>query len=180
VPSRRDVLKYGVIGALVVAAGGAGLALRPTRAAIPAEALRVLDADEFSVLYAIAETCCPKNGAFPAASELHVAEKIDLLLSRCEDGTVSDIKKLLALVENALPGLVLDGRFSTFTASSPETRTAILEGWRTSRIGFRRTVFKALTGLVGATYYAQPEIWGAVGYPGPPNFGNFKGNAEAP
>lgn len=176
--TRRDVLKYGVFGALAVAAGGIGLGLRPTVLRKPEQPLHALDDTEYSILWAIAEVICPANGAFPAASSLQVAEKVDALLASSDPGLAVDVKRLLRLVENAIPGLILDRRFHTFSAASETEQALILEGWRTSAIPLRRTVYKALNGLVGATYYAQPEVWPAVGYPGPPNYGNFTGGSR--
>lgn len=167
--TRRNVLKFGLAGAVLLAIGGVGLGLRGTVRRVPASPLLVLDDVEFSVLWAVAERVCPANGKFPAASSVLVAEKIDALLAGLDPATQAETKSLLRLVENALPGLLLDGRFTTFTGSSPAVQDAVLEAMRTSRMGLRRTMFKALGGLVGATYYAQPEVWGAVGYPGPPD-----------
>lgn len=167
--TRRNVLKFGIAGAALLALGGVGLGLRGTVRHAPKAPLLVFDEVEFSVLWAVAERVCPANGAFPAASTVGVAEKIDALMASLDPGTQAETKAVLRLVENALPGLLLDGRFTTFTGSSPAAQDAVLEGMRTSRLHLRRTMFKALGGLVGATYYAQPEVWGAVGYPGPPD-----------
>lgn len=167
--SRRSILKFGFAGAVVLAVGGVGLALRPTVRRSPSGWLSELDEVEYSILWAVAERICPANGAFPAASSLGVAEKIDALLATMDPGTVADTRQVLRLLENALGGLLLDGRFTTFTGSSPEAQSQVLEAMRTSRFELRRTMFKALAGLVGATYYAQPEVWPAVGYPGPPD-----------
>jgi hypothetical protein len=167
--TRRNVLKFGLAGAALLALGGIGLGLRGTVRHAPATALLALDEVEFAVLWAIAERVCPANGAFPAASSLQVAEKIDALMATLDPATVGETKLVLRLVENALPGLLLDGRFTTFTGSSPDVQDRVLEAMRTSRLPVRRTMFKALAGLVGATYYAQPEVWGAVAYPGPPD-----------
>ena len=167
--TRRNVLKFGLAGAALLAVGGFGLGLRATVLRAPAAPLLVLDEVEFSVLWAVVERVCPANGAFPAASSVHVAEKIDALMASLDPATQAETKQVLRLVENALPGLLLDGRFTTFTASPPDVQDRVLEAMRTSRLGLRRTMFKALAGLAGATYYAQPEVWGAVGYPGPPD-----------
>lgn len=167
--TRRDVVKYGLAGAALLALGGVGLAMRGTVLRTPAGPLAVLDPVEYSILWAIAERHCPANGAFPSASSLAIAEQVDAFLAQQHPGTQADVKRLLRFVENALPGLLLDGRTTTFTASSPEVQDAVMEGMRTSRLHMRRTVYKALTGLVGAAYYAHPAVWPAVGYPGPPD-----------
>ena len=55
-----------------------------------------------------------------------------------------------------------------FTESTPAQQDQRLRAWETSRIALRRTGFHALKRLVYASYYASPETWSAVGYPGPP------------
>ena len=37
-----------------------------------------------------------------------------------------------------------------------------------SSVALRRTVFRALSGLVSSIYYGDPRTWPGVGYPGPP------------
>ena len=37
-----------------------------------------------------------------------------------------------------------------------------------SRLAVRRTGYQALKRLACAMYYASPEVYGSVGYPGPP------------
>lgn len=169
---RRQVLKYGLLGAVVLANAGFGLSQRGTVRRAPNRPLRVLDEREFAILAALSDRIAPAHGEFPAASDLEVAERIDAFLEGAHPGVQSEFKQLLRLLENALAGLLLDQRLTTFTASSPEVQDRILEGWRTSRLRLRRTGFSALNGLVGATYYGSPETYAAVGYPGPPDFGN--------
>lgn len=169
---RRTVLKYGVGGAVVLAAGGVGLGLRGTVLRPPARPLQCLDGVEFSILAALADRICPPGDGFFSATELEVAEKVDRLLASVHPGVQGEIRQLLRLFENALAGFVFDRRFSTFTASPPELQDATLEAWRTSRLDVRRTGFKALQGLVAGAYYGSSEVHRSLGYAGPPNYGN--------
>jgi hypothetical protein len=176
--TRRSFLQVGVFGAALLAVGGTGLALRPGVLRPPRRALRALDATAFSVLAAVAERVAPGSpgGApFPPASELLVAEKIDELLSTSDPAMTTELTQALLLLENALAGLVLDGRPRAFTACTPGEQDAVLEGWRTSRLHVRRQVYKALRGLCASAYYGSPEVYAAVGYPGPPDFSGVGG-----
>lgn len=166
--TRRSFLGLGLVGAGLLALGGIGL--RPTVLRAASQPLLALDARTFSVLAAFAERVAPGGGAFPAASGVKVAEKVDLLLSTCAPEMVGEIKQALLLFDNALAGLVLDQRPSTFTSCDPATQDAILESWRTSRLDLRRRVYKALRGLCAGAYYGSPEVYSAIGYPGPPDF----------
>ncbi|MGZ3429573.1 MAG: hypothetical protein ACXVCV_23140, partial [Polyangia bacterium] len=80
----------------------------------------------------------------------------------------ADFGKLLLLLENALAGFVLDGRARPFTRLSPDAQDEVLADWRDSRLALRRSGFAALRKLTQAAWYAAPEAWADVGYPGPP------------
>ena len=166
--SRRSILKYGLGGAVALMVGGTGLAFQSTKMIEPAIPLKSLSQREFSVLHAVAEVMLPKQGRFPAASELQVAEQVDELLSGMHPGIVAELRQALLLVENALASAVFDQHFRPFTQQPLEVQHEILESWRQSRLALRRTVFQALNGICAGVYYASPVIFSAVGYGGPP------------
>ena len=43
----------------------------------------------------------------------------------------------------------------------------MLTGLRTSSVALRRVVYIGLHDLVVGSYYANPDTWAPVGYPGP-------------
>jgi hypothetical protein len=182
---RRTLLRYGLLGAGLLAVGGVGLGLRPGAQRQPARPLRALDAVAFSTLAAIADRVCPggtgANGArAPSARELQIAEKIDDLLATCEPGLVAELNQALHLFENAVTGLLFNLRPSPFTLADGATQDRILEDWRTSRLHVRRQVYKALRTLCASTYFAMPEAWPSVGYPGPPDFSAWTPPVDPP
>lgn len=170
--SRRTVIRYGLGGAVVLAAGGVGLSLQRTVARSPARPLRALDETSFSVLAAVADRISPARGDFRSASDLLVAEKVDDLLATVDPAVVEEVTQVLHLLENGLAGLVFDGRPRAFSALDPSEQDRALAAWKGSRWSLRRTAYRALHGLCAAAYYASPEAYPAVGYPGPPDFGN--------
>ncbi|HWV39173.1 MAG TPA: gluconate 2-dehydrogenase subunit 3 family protein [Vulgatibacter sp.] len=172
------MIRYGLGGAVALAAGGVGLSLQQTHLRRPSRPLRALDERTFSILAAVADRVAPAEGAFPAASELQVAEKVDELLAGVHPSVVEEIKQVLHLLENGVAGLLLDGRPRPFTALEPQAQDEALQAWRRSRLGLRRTAYRAIRGLCAAAYYASPEIQPAVGYPGPPDFGNLAEDAR--
>ncbi len=176
--SRRTVLRYGLGGALVLAAAGTGIALQGTRLRKPTGPLQVLDVRTYSILAAVADRIVPARDGFPAATELRVPEKIDALLAQSDPALGHEVRQVLLLVENALAGLVFDARPRPFTRLPPEAQDDVLQAWRTSAVKLRRTAYVALQGLCAASYYADPAIYARVGYPGPPNFGNVVGAAK--
>lgn len=178
-PSRRRLLFLGALSSAALAIGGVGLALRAGPPRTPRAALRALDAREYAVLWAFAERIAPKNPPFPAASEVDVAGKVDALLAMMDPGTTAEVRLLLRLLDNALAGLLLDGRFRAFTECSDAEQDAILDGWRTSRLGARRMGFTALRKLVAGAYYGSEELWVAMRYPGPPDYSQVDALAPA-
>jgi len=168
--SRRSLLKTGLMGAAVVALGSVGLALQPSRMKAPGKNLKVLNAQEYAVLAAIAERVCPAFGAgAPGATALDVAGMADALLERAEADGQEGVKLALRVFENGLTGAVFLERARPFTQLSATEQDRVLAQWRNSRLGFRRTVYRALSSLVGALYYGDERTWARIGYAGPPS-----------
>jgi len=161
---RRTFLKRGLAGAAVLALGGGTLALLPTKEiAAPTRALAVISARNFQVLVAVAKRVVPDT-----SDPVAVAHGVDDMLRRTPREVQSDFDKLLGLFENALPGLIFDGRPLPFTRSSPESQDATLRSWRDSRFALRRTGYHALRRICLAVAYGDESSWAAIGYPTPP------------
>jgi hypothetical protein len=168
--TRRRFLKYGLGGVVLLAAPAVGLGLRPTVQVAAPGPLRALDARQYSVLVAVADTLCPGGGGLPSAGELGVAWQLDGLFARMDPSVASDLGGALLLLDNALAGAVLDQRLQTFTGCSPADRARVLDDWRRSGIEVRRAVFKALRGFVMAAYWGDRRTWAHTGYPGMPDY----------
>jgi len=160
---RRSFLGLGAAAALALSGKGLGAAR-----AQPSEGLHFLTARQYATLAAIAEVVNPAYGAFPSAGELDVAGKLDALLDRMEPGIAAELAQGLDLVGGGFLGLVLAGRTERFASLPLARRQEEWKAWSTSRMALRRSVHKAFTSLCGATYWACPETWPGVGYPGPP------------
>lgn len=167
---RRTILRYGVGGALLLATGGLGLGLQPTRPRSPSRPLRALRPRSFSVLVVVADRLIGGGGGLPDAADLQVAERIDELLSLSHPGVAREVEQVLSLLENALVGLAFGGEPRPFTALPPEAQDAVLRDWRTSRWKVRRTAYRALHGLCMGVAFSAPETYPAAAYPGPPTF----------
>lgn len=169
--SRRALLRGGVGGAVLLGLGGVGLALQSTRrAAAPAETLRVLTLDEYSVIAAVAARVCPQPGPdVPGADAIGVALLADRLLDHAAPESVADVKTVIALFENGLTGALFFERVRPFTALGPDDQDAVLLAWRNSSVALRRTVFRALAALSTSLYYGDARVWPGIGYPGPPS-----------
>ena len=162
--NRRTFLKRGLAGGAVLLLGGGALALFPTKEqGAPTHALAVLEPRSFQVLVAIARRVVP-----PTADGVKVAEGVDALLRRAPLEAQRDFNRLLGLFENALPGLLFDGRVLPFTRLSPASQDAVLAHWRDSRLTLRRTGYHALRRICLAVAYADEATWPALGYVPPP------------
>lgn len=167
---RRTVLAGGLVGAVVLAFGGVGVALQPGQLRAARGTLQVLDARSFSVLAAVADRVCPGGGGLPSAWDLEVPEKVDTVLDRLDPASAAELRQVLLLLESGLAGLVLDGRIRPFTQCGAEAQDQVLEAWRTSRWMIRRSAYKALVSAVSAAYWADRRTWAHLGYAGPPRF----------
>ncbi len=170
---RRRFLRRGLLGGgLLVAAGVAPFAFRSTRLRPPRAPLRLLSPQEYSVLAAAVGRIVPGDGAgprWPTADALDCAGKIDALMARVHPDVGNDFRRLLRLLESSAFGALQAGTPRPFTRSTPPEQDARLEAWRTSRLELLRSGYQAVKRLAHATYYATPDTYALVGYPGPPD-----------
>ena len=168
-PSRRSLLKRGLVGGALLAAGGAGfLAWRPgRRVPAPAAGLHVFSEAEYGVLDALAHRLIGSLPGWPSVEEVGVALAVDRIAERAEPSVRAELKQLLGLFDNALAGFLFGGRTEAFTALPPAAQDRVLEEWRDSRLAVRRTGYNALRTLVLAGYFQSPLTWKPIGYPGP-------------
>ena len=163
-------MKLGAGGVAVAVTGGIGLALRGTVEREPRRPRKVLTRKQFSVLAAFAERITPPfevhGRTAPSPWEVEVPEQVDALLAGMHPADTAEIADALGVIESAAAGLLLEGRTSTFTASSPAAQDRIIESWRTSDLALRRKAYRALAGLCRASYYASPAVFAFVGYTG--------------
>ena len=91
------------------------------------------------------------------------------MFEHAEDDVKAGLKTVLGILENGLSGALFLERVTPFTALTPDDQDRTLLAFRDSRVALRRTIFRALAGLVGSLYYGDPRAWPSVGYPGPPD-----------
>ena len=150
----------------MLAAGGAGLALYPSRIRYSArQALSVLDAKTFNVMASIVARVVTAEGADPVA----ITHTIDEALARAVPEGKHDVIQLLGLFESGLVGLLLDGHAKPFTQLSGEDQDQVLLAWRDSRLVLRRGAYKVLKNLCTTSFYRKETSFHLVGYPGPPD-----------
>ena len=168
---RRRFLQLGLGGTALLAVGAIGLGLQPTRLHADTPTLKVFSPKEYAILHAMAQRICPGGDGLPSIDDLQVCEKLDTLFSRMSPRDQKDIKLALNVFENAVAGLVLEGRVTPFTQLDPKAQDDVLERWRDSSLSTARVIFRSVRDLVAGTYWGDPRCFAAVGYPGPPALG---------
>lgn len=169
-PSRRGVLKKGLLGGALLALGGGGFLAfrRSAEEEAPKEGLTVLSPREYAVFAALARRLVPARAGWPTTDELRVALLADRILAAADVTAQQELKGLLGLFENALSGFLFGRRTRPFTQLEASEQDAVLDEWRNSGLTLRRSGYLALRMVVLAAYYASPRTWAAVGYDGPP------------
>lgn len=164
--TRRSFLKFGLGGALALAAGGAlyrGMQHgAPDRFDLDSAGRELLTA----VVPALLGSALP---AAPAARQQAVAATVDRVkaaiagLPLAAQGELQDLFGLLALAptRRILTGL------PAWRDASPAQIDTFLQDWRLHRFAKLRAGYQALHDLVIGSWYADPSSWGAIGYPGP-------------
>jgi len=165
---RRRFIQGGLAGALLLAAAGLLVLRRKEAVPVVGGPYAVLTPLEAAILLAVARRVVPPGPPFPSAESVRVTERVDAFLAMSHRGVQRDVKRLLALFDSALLGLIFDRSPARFRTASPEVQDARLKAWSECRLAFRRTGFRALRRLVCSAYYSSPATWGALGYPGPP------------
>jgi hypothetical protein len=170
---RRFLAAIGGGGATLL--GGAGfLFLRPTKpVALPATPLEYFTPREFAIFTAIADALietpadAPGKPHCPTIYEAKLAEKADHYMARNVVDAQKDFHTLLGLFDNALAGFFFCGTTAPFSQMDLEHRRAYLAKWESHSIPLLRSGFIGLKKLTMSCYYASPETWEAIGYPGP-------------
>ena len=170
--SRRGFLKRGVLGGAILAGGGAlALLAAPGRRARKAQGkLAALSPYEYAIFAAAAARLVPGDGAagWPTVEALQTADKLDALLAKLHPAASRDFKRLLHVFESALTGLTATGTPLPFTRCTPVQQDRRLQAWRHARVELFRSGYQAMKRLAHALYYASPQVYERVGYPGPP------------
>ena len=164
--TRRSLVKRGLLGGALLAAGGAGfLAFRSGASVpVPTDGLLVFTPAQFAVLDAVARRMVRPRTGWPTVDQVGVARAADRIAARVEPSAQKELQQLLGLFDNGLAGFLFGGRIRPFTRLDGAGQDAVLAEWRDSRIAVRRTGFAALRTLVLAGYYQSPAVWPAVGY----------------
>jgi len=168
--SRRRFLKFGLAGALLLAAAGAARGQPGYRAAGSTDTLQVLREADREVLAAITPAILAGTGA--TGPDLAAAiGSVDRAVAGLPPHLQAEVQQLFALLASWPGRRWVAGVDMPWRQASVAEVSAFLERWRFSRWALLQQGYHALHDLVLAAWYARPDTWAAIGYPGPPEVG---------
>lgn len=93
---------------------------------------------------------------------------IDKAIAGLSLPTQKEISELFDLLSFAPTRMLAAGIWSPWEQAKPEEIGNFLESWRHSRFDLLKSGYAALHDLIFGAWYARPDSWAAIGYPGPP------------
>jgi len=163
---RRTLLKLGLGAATVLAVAGGGMAL--LRPGLVAGRMTPASRHVFrGVARGVLQGSLPADGATrDAMLEAHL-QRLDDTLYAFPAPVQAELSQLLALLGSAPGRASLAGLHHDWSEASDAEIGEALQGMRTSSLALRQQAYHALRDLTNAAYYADPQIWALMGYPGP-------------
>ncbi|WP_341708132.1 twin-arginine translocation pathway signal protein [Halopseudomonas sp.] len=168
--NRRSLLKLGLGAGLVLSTAGLTATLSGCSTSAPAGNMAVLRESDLPLLAALFPAVIGPHPAFSEnsnATELAIAQ-LDRSLQFSSPFVQSEVLNLLGMLSLPLTRGPLTGIWGDLAKASPEQLEAFLLRWRDSRFDLLRKGHKSLLQLLHMAWYATPQSWAAVGYPGPP------------
>lgn len=163
---RRTLLKLGIGGVAVLAVVGGGLALMR-----PGVVNGHLSGDARLVMRSVARAVL--QGNLPAdAAERETAlhgqmGRLDTAIAGFPAAMQGELSQLLALLASAPGRIALAGLTTGWEDATVEELSAALQDMRVSKIALREQAYHALRDLTNGAYFADPNTWPMLGYPGP-------------
>ncbi len=155
--SRRTFLKAGLAGSLLLAVAG-------QVAAAPDEEGRMLRA----VAAALLVGALPESGGERERMLDETVQGIRKAVAGLSLPVQKEIVELFSLLTLSPVRRLLAGVNADWGEARVVDVSAFLEQWRNSRFALLQSAYAALHDLTFGAWYARPERWDAIGYPGPP------------
>ncbi|MRX27637.1 hypothetical protein [Kangiella sp. HZ709] len=99
---------------------------------------------------------------------LHLMQQIDKAIDFVTQSSQDELRQLFDLLGNQLGRAYFAGVWSSWSSANVIAVTEFLNDWRTSFMSLLRSGYMGLHQIVMGAFYAQPQSWKAIGYPGPP------------
>ena len=171
--TRRRFIKTGIAGGVLLAAAAALQAPLDRMGKRALVAGNPLDPSLRSVVRAIAPVML--QGAFPAADPARaaalerIAAGVAAAVGALSAAAQKEVAELFALLAFAPTRIVVAGVTAGWDRASAADVEGFLRRWQDSPVDLLKSGYQALHDLVLGAWYADPQTWDAIGYPGPPS-----------
>ena len=168
-PSRRQFIKVGIAGGLVLA--GVRFLDRP-QAEAASTGFTFLDARSASAVAALVPVVLagtlPSNAAARAQAIQATVAGFDRAVAGLSAAVQKEVDELFSILRFAPARLMFTGLWAPLEEASSDDIAAFLKRWRHSRFDIQRAGYQAITQLLQAAWYGNPASWPHIGYPGAP------------
>jgi hypothetical protein len=164
--NRRRFLKLGVGAAAVLALAGGSIALLSPGMSQG----RLTDAgrDVFAAIArGVLDGCLPEDTAQRKKALHEHMLRLDDTLAGFPPAVQSELSQLLAILASPPGRAIFAGLQSPWAQASVAQLQSALQSMRTSSLALRQQAYHALRDLTNAAYFADPQAWALLGYPGP-------------
>jgi hypothetical protein len=163
---RREFLKAGLAGSFLLACVG------QWRSAGAAAEAKPESGEEMAMLVAIANAVLagmlPADTGIRTRLLMETADGVRHAVSGLSLQSQKEVAELFSLLTLSPSRRLIAGVSAPWHEARVEEVTAFLEAWRRSRFALLQGAYAALHDLVLGAWYARPDNWAAIGYPGIP------------
>lgn len=110
----------------------------------------------------------PSNTGEAAQHIVRTISGIEKTIAGLSLSAQKEIGELFDLLAFAPTRILAAGLWSPWAEAKPEALVAFLESWRHSRFDLLKSGYAALHDIIFGAWYAHPDSWESIGYPGPP------------
>ncbi len=171
-PTRRQFIKTGIAGGLLLAAAAVFQKQLDRMGKQALVAGNPLDPSLRTVVLAVAPVIL--RGSFPtadadrAAALERITRGVALAVGALSAASQKEVTELFALLALAPTRIAVAGVSASWDQASVADVEGFLRRWQDSRVDLLKSGYQALHDLVLGAWYADPQTWAAIGYPGPP------------
>lgn len=171
-PNRRTFLKTGLIGGALLATVAVlhkPLDRMGKRTLVEAHPIdRSLRRVVAAVGPVILAGTFPRDGAAREYSVNRIVTGVALAVSALGASTQKEVAELFALLDFAPTRVAVAGVGAPWDEAGEDEIERFLTKWCNSPVDLLKSGYMALHDLVLGAWYASPETWDGIGYPGPP------------
>lgn len=156
--TRREFLKTGLAGALLLNVAGCTHPAQGNGRTVVLTAL----------IPVFLAGVLPRGGATRPELIARTVAGVDKAIAGLALATQKEVGELFDLLSFTPTRIIVAGVWSPWPEASAEAIGRFLESWRNSRFDLLKSGYAALHDLIFSAWYARPDTWTAIDYPGPP------------